>query len=260
MKVIKGLFAAFFVFCLCSCFTSFFEVTEESIDGESYERPHTTRVQFDNTGDANVHKVSVFTTRERDRWSDAPIDTINAGSISISHGIEPHSQFVFYYTYFLKIGDREVPYIPLDRYGRGESVFSIRRDQTTTVTIRSLRDSIMESAPADINEPLVTGIYFTIQNNSPSSVQFVVNESALFDLERERFINPFSNTMFEYSEGISLLNLNNTGIRSTQTAIVTPLNTIGIIFQQGYFYSLVFDGSSIIVADSDPLNWINTAN
>jgi hypothetical protein len=255
MKVIKGIIlTVFLTVCLTSCFTGFFPETDEEIIG--VQRAHSTHVIFrNNFNNTNNHPVYIYFTSDK---SDTPT-IVGARSQSGEVPIEPRPHFVFHFTYLLKMGDIEIHYDLPGRYGLGQTIAEVRRNQLTTVFIPSIHDKIIESGTGDdVLRRLTSDTYFSIRNNTPSAIYFIISGTS-----QQLHNRPASNVLNGGETGIyrispqqwQNINNTNTGIR-TATFQEFPL---GISFDiqdgNGHLYNLVYTGGgSITLVDSTPIN------
>ena len=249
--------AVLLIVCLTSCFSEFFEETDESIVG--IHRQHTTEIEFRNDRNQNnVHAVQVYRNSDR---SDFPL-TINAGSKTSPVSVDPINSFYYYFTYSLRIGGITIPYELPAKYGMGMGVAHVPRNTLTSIHIPSIFDRMSEhNLAGEVNDPLLTDTYFSVYNGTSTAINFVVNDQALpfYNANVSAPQNPGATNVYRLNP-TQFANINNvtTGIRSFGTFQTIPMNTTGQTFQRGYFYILEFTSSGITIQSSRPINIANT--
>jgi len=210
-----------------SCFTGFFPENKETIDG--IERPHTTKIHFNNTG---IHRAIVFSDHNRMH----KIGDATPNGLSASYDFSPSFLFDFYLTYYLSISGVEIPFIPPMSQG-GVIQEPVRRDQDNSINIISLLNRPL----LDPDTILINNVYYIAINNS--------------SLESFRFMTGvFINNVVDGKEGDEVIEPGKTGIYML-AATQQPTPRVRVVltdyplsitsFERGKVYSFDFNGSFV---------------
>jgi len=215
------------ILLFASC-TDFFDLGEETLDVP--EPTKFTYVRFQNLG---TYDVSVY-----DNYTRSPhnkVDEIGANKTSsrqkwmgaVNTGVQ------FYLTYHLPLTpDYSILYDPPPAIAVVEEL--IARHVTNTISIRPL------NMPGD--QPLFNdGVYLIIRNNDISSFRLMYNTGPMQpEGSRDALVRSGTTGVYKVPQGlVSYYNLAITTTNFPMPAEVEPS------FQNGYCYSLVFDGSTV---------------
>jgi len=254
---------------LSSCFSSFFEDTDEKITGvldPTTPLPIQSQTRVDlrnNLNETNSHAVNVYLTVDR-----AKLFATVPARRNLVLAIEPNMMQHFYFTYLLKFTTRnrdiEISYIPT-KYGSGVNLTPIP-DQTTTHTpvyIPSLYDVIKESSsPGDLALPLVNDIYFSIYNDSATQLYFNLNGSPInpvLEQSPSLILQPQTSHIYIVSQSFQFsVNTDNTFIDTVLGGVKYPLSSLGRTFQAGHLYEIDYRSGSIAFVKETPIDILNT--
>jgi len=223
-----------FALIFSSCFTGFFDETEEKIDG--IKRAHSTKVCFENSGANNIHKVSVF--YDNDRTSKIGNDIL-PGQISDSYDIFPSHLYTFYLTFYLSISGVEIPIAPSAADG-GMLQEPIKRDEENTVKITSLFTSV-----SDIDKILVNDCYYITIKNATGPAFAFLSGNQLYNVvggeEGDEYITVGKTAIYK----LTATTPSNPRIQVSGNPYTLPVTT----FERGKVYSFTYNGGSSIVFD-----------
>lgn len=221
--------AAFFASC-----TGFFDLGEEKIVSLTPANQQSkTFIYFNNT---NNYDVDVFSSPVRG----AKVVSVPANkSTQAFTWIPADDGFEFYFTYYLPVSGREVPYIPV-KYGVDFITVSIPKDKTTQIQVPKLSQII----PADVK--LFDDVYLAVKNENASAIQLLSGSSVELPLTGLSLVN--------YGEtAVYRLNNNNVSLFSIKIqGNNVRLDSAGITeLLSGYLYEVeVMAGTGISLSGS----------
>ena len=218
--VILSLLTAVFLSC-----TGFFDLGEEKIT--DFSNPDnvvvpTTFIVFDNY---NNFAVDVFISHTRE-GEKTPVP---ASASSLVRPWFPAEEFTFYFTYYLPVSGKTIPYIPPNRFiGTSSSTLSININVTTTIPIPQLSERIPNNAI------LFDEAYLIIKNNNTSGIEILSGNSPIRELDGQNIINPGATGIFRFNQNTTAvgysINVRGGGRMSLPSSIIT--------FQSGYIYEV----------------------
>jgi len=176
--------AVILIMFLSSCFSGFFPVNEETIDG--IDRQHSTRVRFQNNflfQNQNPHRISVYIDSGRQNKIG---QDVAPNATTDYFDCVPSSLFSFYLTYHLNFSGVQIPYNPPIANG-GLLAYPVPRNTDTTVPVPSL-----VSRTSNPDDFLITdAFYFSIRNDSVLPFQLMLGGiSSQLTVDGVEFITP----------------------------------------------------------------------
>jgi len=215
-----------------SCLTDVLDLGEEKLDVPKSTK--STYLRFQNLGAYDVSVYSYYTRSPQNKVG----KDIMAGTISsqVEWTGNVNTNVQFYLTYQLPlIPDYSIPYDPPVEFAVVEE--PVMRYELNTVAIKAL------VLPGD--QPLVNdGAYLIIKNNGVNSFRLMYSSSPVGP---EGGKDPLvrSGTAGVYKINPGLTSFYTVSINVTDSPMPAE---VGTTFQNGYCYSLVFDGSTVSLA------------
>jgi len=228
---ISGIVAAvFFVSC-----TGFFDLGKEEIINltPANEMPKTL-IYFNNT---NNYAVDVFSSHTRG----IKVVTVPANQSSDAFSwIPTNDGFEFYFTYYLTVSGKEVPYIPPKDYGVDYITVTIPKDKTTAVQVPRLSQNIKPDTA------LFTDAFLAIKNNNASAIQLLSGNSIILPVTGLSLVNYGETAVYKLipTKNISLYSIKLPGNN------VALYNSGITTLESGYLYEVEVTGTGISLKGS----------
>jgi hypothetical protein len=213
-----------------SC-TGMFDLGKEKIvDLSPVGETQKTLIYFDNS--ENNFAVDVFSSHTRG----VKVASIPAKRTSESISWIPTTDgFEFYFTYYLLVSGKEVPYIP-KKYGVDFITVSIPKDRTTAVRVPKLTQVV------PVNEALFDEVYLAVKNNNASSIQLLAGSAVQLPVTGLSLVNYGETAVFKLNP---TNNVSNYSIKIQGNNV--PLYQSGITaLQSGYLYEMEVGGGTSI--------------
>jgi hypothetical protein len=227
------LFSVVLVLCFTSCFrTVFLDSEEERIDVPDV--PNTTFVQFDNKSNQTVRVFTSFDRHIQSGIVEVPPNTIS----SPLDWFPTTERYSFHLTYHLNLSNIIIPYHPINT----ADISSIKRSQTTTIIIPPLH------IVSPVSGPLVSDIYFAIQNNGFLSVSLARGTSVGQDV----------NGNFDIDHGTTGLYIVPAG--STPYRLMVGANNFdlpSVTATNGHLYIFTFNGTGVVLNNTVEITLAN---
>jgi uncharacterized repeat protein (TIGR02543 family) len=192
-----------------------------------------TLVRFSNANDFSVDVYSDYARQTK-------IATVSAQGQSDSKEVTPNNNGdSFFPTYQILIDSVSIPY-------EGEVIIvGLNKGKTNTVPIPLLRDF----GEAELNKPLSNDVYLKIQNDSDSSLSLSRGSSEISPVgSNSAILNSRTTGLYRISSGL----VSNYSLRRNTTYPVAFPEGL-TEFVSGYFYSLRYEGGSLILVAEKPL-------
>ncbi len=219
------------ILCLSSCFTGFFDLGEEKLDGQN--KPNGTKVQFDNRN--NSVSVSIYSSPNRL----TELDRIESGEQSTPLELFPNPNGIYFYLTFnislqkLTGMTYTMPYIP-DDLSKAVVEVSIPKDETTNVVI-PLLTSIIET-----DEVLTDDVYLYIKNSGISGLRMRQSMTVITPVNQDtNLVNSGSEALYKVAAAVAA-NSYKIEFNGNDYPIPAEILSLG----RGHLYSMEFDGTT----------------